>query len=194
MNPNSFEAISDIRRRFKFFLYDYSILFPFLVVLVLMIPCIFFEDARAKEYLLGAIGIGGGLSYFLLTHHTEEVKLFKELFESFNLRYDQINEELNQLRKRDQSRDFTKEENDLLYNYFNLCGEEYLYFKKGFIYPEVWEAWLKGMRIFYRVEKIKLLWNEELKTGSYYGLTPTILRGDELPACCSENGSSAGCG
>ena len=81
--------------RIKHFLYDYSILLSFFIVLVMIIPCVIFEDARTKEYLLGVIGIGGGLSYFLLTHHTEEVKLFQELFTAFNERYDKMNGRLN---------------------------------------------------------------------------------------------------
>ena len=176
--------------RIKHFLYDYSILLSFFIVLVMIIPCVIFEDARTKEYLLGVIGIGGGLSYFLLTHHTEEVKLFQELFTAFNKRYDKMNEGLNEIHRGDEMLELSKPEIDSLYNYFNLCGEEYLYYSKGFVYPEVWEAWLNGMRIFYRNERIKTLWNAELGNCSYYGLSAMILRGDELPRCCSEGGGA----
>jgi hypothetical protein len=57
-----------------------------------------------------------------------------------------------------------------LYDYFNLCSEEYLMKKKGYIYPEVWEAWCKGIQDFLKHERIKMLWDKEMKTGSYYGM------------------------
>ena len=176
--------------RIKHFLYDFSIFIPFFIVLVLIMPCLVFEDARTQEYFFGVVGIGGGLSYFLLTHHTEEVKLFQELFTAFNKRYDRMNGRLNKIISANVQSDFSPEELNFLYDYFNLCGEEYLYYSKGFVYPEVWEAWLNGMRIFYRNERIKTLWNGELKTGSYYGLFAEILRGNELPRCCSEGGGA----
>ncbi len=176
--------------RIKHFLYDYSIFIPFVFVLVLIIPCVFFEDARTKEYLFWVVGIGGGLSYFLLTHHTEEVKLFKELFTAFNDRYDEMNEELNEIILPPVRADFSPEEINSLYDYFNLCGEEYLYYSKGFVYPKVWNAWLNGMRIFYRNERIKTLWNAELETGSYYGLSAEMLHVVEPPHCCGEGGGA----
>jgi hypothetical protein len=96
--------------------------------------------------------------------------MFKELFDKFNAAYTEMNEALNAIRNSSAETDLTKEEVDTLNDYFNLCGEEYLYFKKGFIYPEVWEAWLNGMRIFYRNERIRNLWIEELRNNSYYGM------------------------
>jgi hypothetical protein len=57
-----------------------------------------------------------------------------------------------------------------LFDYFNLCGEEYLFYSQGYVYPEVWKAWFNGMEFFRPNPRIRQLWNEELKTGSYYGL------------------------
>ena len=54
---------------------------------------------------------------------------------------------------------------------FILCGEEYLYFVRGFIYPEVWKSWENGMKYFRRNPRIKKLWDDDLKTGAYYGLS-----------------------
>jgi hypothetical protein len=65
---------------------------------------------------------------------------------------------------------------DTLYNYFNLSGEEYFYYKQGYIYPEVWKAWRNGMKIFYQVERIKQEWDKELSNDSYYGLKPSELQ------------------
>ena len=42
---------------------------------------------------------------------------------------------------------------------------------RGYIYPEVWTAWYTGMKIFRGNPRIAFLWDEELKTESYYGLS-----------------------
>ena len=59
---------------------------------------------------------------------------------------------------------------DTLNDYFNLCGEEYLFYRRGYIYPEVWKSWVAGMKIYYANERIKKLWAQELSNQSYYGL------------------------
>jgi hypothetical protein len=56
-----------------------------------------------------------------------------------------------------------------------LCAEEYLYFKKGFVFPEVWTAWVNGMRVFASSPRIRALWKEELKNNSFYGF--------QMPLC-----------
>ena len=57
-----------------------------------------------------------------------------------------------------------------LNDYFNLCGEEYLFYRRGFIYPEVWGSWVRGMNIYFKDDRIQELWLEELRNESYYGL------------------------
>ena len=115
--------------------------------------------------------VGGILSsvYVVQKQRLEELSLFRELFTEFNPRYDALNEKLNQIIGTNQEVELTQDEINTLYDYFNLCGEEYLYYKQGYILPEVWEAWLNGMNIFCRDKRIKKLWEEELKTNSYYG-------------------------
>ena len=103
----------------------------------------------------------------------EETKLFKKLFEQFNERYGKLNDELNRICFDEQPTDkpFTVAERDTLYKYFNLCGEEYLYYDKGFICEEVWKDWKKGMDYFRRNARIKDFWDKELRDNdSYYGL------------------------
>jgi hypothetical protein len=105
---------------------------------------------------------------------TEELMLFKELFEKFNARYDEMNEDLNAIIAGDNKTALTQEETSKLFNYFNLCGEEYLFYRQGYIYPEVWQAWSNGIEIFLRDPRIKELWDKEMNTGSYYGLQPNV--------------------
>ncbi|PWT83862.1 MAG: hypothetical protein C5B58_05800 [Acidobacteria bacterium] len=122
-------------------------------------------------------GIGAGILAFafgIQKQHVEEMKLFKELFERFNARYDELHEQLNCIYLRSQREpdsEFALEELATLFKYFNLCGEEYFYFHQGFIDPGVWIAWENGMEFFRRSAKIKKLWGQELCNNSYYGLT-----------------------
>ena len=57
-----------------------------------------------------------------------------------------------------------------LIDYFNLCGEEYLYCTKGYIDPVVWKAWHKGMQEHIGNPAIGKIWQEEKSKDSYYGL------------------------
>jgi len=106
----------------------------------------------------------------------EEVRWFTKLFRGFNLRYDQMNEKLNEIAGGDEVVPLKPGETDVLYDYFNLCAEEYLYYQRGFVLPEVWKAWLAGMRDFYkRSNRIAKCWSEELKSSSYYGFPERML-------------------
>jgi hypothetical protein len=100
----------------------------------------------------------------------QEAKLFKELFDDFNNRYDNINDELDAIYQKTEG-GITPEEKNLLVQYFNLCAEEYVFSKKGYIYPDVWKSWKKGMEHYYKDQLIQKLWEEESKQGSYYGFT-----------------------
>jgi hypothetical protein len=104
--------------------------------------------------------------------HLEEARLFRELFDNFNKRYDQLNEQLNHIQASDAEIDqkFNESAKNTLFKYFNLCGEEHFYMSLGYIYPEVWRSWRNGMDTFRNNRRIKRLWDEEIQTGSYYGL------------------------
>ena len=119
--------------------------------------------------------IVGGIISFTFTvqkQQLEEVHLFRDLFKEFNERYDKQNEVLNRIHQQPADQPLTTEERDALFEYFNLCGEEFLYYKQGFIYQEVWESWYNGMKFFQDNNRIKDLWDKESKkNASYYGLT-----------------------
>ena len=81
-----------------------------------------------------------------------------------------MNEKLNTIVKANKAdEDFDDNEIFTLYDYFNLCAEEYLFYKRGYIYPEVWWSWVAGMKFYHDDKRIKRLWVEELSSGSYYG-------------------------
>lgn len=90
-----------------------------------------------------------------------------------------MNSELNGLLERDGALLLAQADKQLLYDYFNLCAEEYLYFKSGYIDGEVWAAWLRGMRSFAQHAEIRRVWETELGGGSYYGFTLALI--DETP-------------
>jgi hypothetical protein len=62
-----------------------------------------------------------------------------------------------------------------LMDYFNLCAEEYLFFKEGYIHPQVWQSWCRGMLYYLRNSRIRQVWNEEMISDSYYGLTLLVI-------------------
>ena len=101
------------------------------------------------------------------------MRLMKKLITDFNSRYDNLNEKLNDiLRKGDEDPSMELDQNDraTLNDYFNLCAEEYLFKELGYIHPQAWEAWYKGMGIYFTDQRICKFWEQEEK-GSYYGFT-----------------------
>ena len=66
--------------------------------------------------------------------------------------------------------DLTEKERSKVIDYLNLCGEEYLYFKRGYIEPSVWQAWNNGMKAVASSQSIRSVWEAEKQTGSYYDL------------------------
>jgi hypothetical protein len=121
-----------------------------------------------------AITVGAyAFAFAVQKQNLEETRLFKELFEQFNARYDKLNDKLNRIYLDIQPADnaFKDDERKTLYKYFNLCGEEWLYAEKGFIDPEVWAVWKSGMNYFRKNSRIKDFWDKELSDNrSYYGL------------------------
>ena len=119
------------------------------------------------------LSLGGGLGafvYFVQKQQLEELRLFRELFREFNERYYRMNEGLNRIIEVSTDETLTPGEKDQLYKYFSLCGEEYLYFKRGYIGPDVWRAWRNGMETVFKNKRVCELWQDETKSNSYYGL------------------------
>jgi len=125
-------------------------------------------DFKLLATLLGTLLT---LLYFLQKQRLEETKLFRQIFAECNKRYDDMNERLNAITKCPADQELQSEEVDILYDYFNLCGEEYLYYKLGYIFPPVWKAWYNGMKYFIKNQRIAAVWTEEKKSDSYYGLS-----------------------
>ena len=150
----------------------YAIISAFAFVATLFLFGILRVNCHPFNWPALAAILGGIISFTFAVQkqQLEEVRLFKELFKEFNERYDKQNEDLNCIFNQSVEKPLSPDETKTLFNYFNLCGEEFLYFQRGYIYPEVWQAWKNGMRFFRKNPRIKNLWDAELQTDAYYGL------------------------
>ena len=122
----------------------------FLAMIVTGYGAIFlFVTAKfSPEFLLSITGAIAALVHFWYSQHNQNTDRFIGLFRNFNARYDDLNDKLNALLSRSGVLLLSGEDKQLLYDYFNLCAEEYLFFKSGYIDTEVWRSWLQGMRYF----------------------------------------------
>jgi hypothetical protein len=121
---------------------------------------------------LTLVGSAFSVLYFLQRQKLAETRLFSDLFQEFNQRYDAMNEDLNEIHQYSRDRALSQNERDVLYDYFNLCGEEYLYYDQGYIPEVVWRSWKQGMDHYMEHPTIRSLWEEECSEqgGAYYGL------------------------
>lgn len=140
---------------------------------VLIVFALWFQFERSHpELLLTGIGAVGGLAYFLYRQHLDETKLFKDLFVDFNARYDRLSNDLNKIIEGSKNGLMSQNERDTVFKYFNLCAEEFLFHEAGYIDDKVWNAWRKGMAIFFSHPRIATLWETEKTTDSYYRFHP----------------------
>lgn len=128
-------------------------------------------DEKRTQVAFTLVGASAVLVHFLYVRHLEETKMFRELFTEFNARYDKLNERLNALVNSEQLCPLKPQEKNLLFDYFNLCGEEFFFYHSGYIPDKVWDAWRRGIQGFIKYDCIRDLLRTELEGGSYYGLT-----------------------
>jgi len=70
---------------------------------------------------------------------------------------------------------------DTLYNYYNLCAEEHLFYETGYVDETVWCAWLRGMKYFAGDAAVSKLWEKEIKSGSYYHFKLSLFENSKCP-------------
>ena len=121
------------------------------------------------QEVFAAIGVAISFAFFVQKQKLEETRLFRELFREFNQRYDEMSDDLQHVFR--SSKELSDEDKEVLVKYFNLCGEEYLMFKMGYISPEVWTSWKNGMREAHQVPAVQRFWDSELAGNSYYGFS-----------------------
>lgn len=156
-----------IKIKLKFLFYQNQMwLLIVSLLFVAAVLIIFNEPLATTATILGSVL---SLIYFVQKQKLEELNLFRELFKEFNARYDGMNEKLSKI-VTNSNDTISDDESDLLVDYFNLCGEEYFYYRKGYIDPIVWESWFNGMLTLLANQKIYNKWLTERQTISYYGL------------------------
>lgn len=134
------------------------------------------KSIQSSQLLLSAVGGIAAFFHFLYSQHSANTERFTKLFHDFNARYDGLNDRLNLIIRISDKGMIEQEDIQTLYDYFNLCGEEYLYFKSGFIDEEVWQSWIKGMNSFAANANIRRVWEREIEEGSYYGFSLALLQ------------------
>lgn len=141
-----------------------------------MASCIaFIYGGDDRVGLVGATIAGViGFYYFVQQQKLAETQLFHNLFTEFNKRYDGMNKELASIvEKTDKS---SVDDRAIIVDYFNLCAEEYLFYKEGYIHQDAWRSWCRGMLWYLRRHPFKDIWNEEVRTESFYGLSLDIIK------------------
>lgn len=127
------------------------------------------------EMPIAILATGISASFGIRQYKIENDKMFKELFQAFNEKYDvKFNNALNLIVDKHQANDHYEldgDEKTLLIDYVNLCAEEYLWYKKGRIDADVWFAWEHGMRYYFKLKPISVcIEKEKTQKESYYGL------------------------
>jgi hypothetical protein len=121
--------------------------------------------ATASTFIAGA--------FFLQKYRNEETRIAVDSFREFNRRYDELEPKLRAAMRHGVSTiDGTS--HDLYSKYLNLCAEEYLHFKKGYVSLSVWKAWYTGMLKQMHGDPLRVFWQVEQTSGSYYGLEDAL--------------------
>jgi hypothetical protein len=135
------------------------------ILLYIVIP----SPYRSASVLLAIVSSFWALAFYFHWRHSADARFVKELLTEFNDRYDRLGSDLQFAIWR--RGDFENETELKFIRYFNLCAEEWLFWKAGYIYEEVWRAWKNGMKQYGRDPRVIALWKREEATDSYYGFT-----------------------
>lgn len=132
--------------------------------------------------------------FLLQKHNWDKKKIYHELFSDFNRRYDTLNENMNRIKegklinminivlesdlsKPDEVQFYTT---SVIYDYLNLCGEEYFWAGQKMLHPEIWDNWKKGIEYFINcpivikvikmeIERYNSNNRKDKKVDNYYG-------------------------
>lgn len=141
-------------------------------ILIMLVP-ILPMPYRDGGVLLTSVGGLWALAFYLHGRHADDAKFMKELLTEFNERYNRINGDLQSALWREGP--FTEQAKLKFIDYFNLCAEEWLFRKTGYIYDPVWNSWQNGMKQYGKDQRVKDLWLSERGSDSYYGFEfPTV--------------------
>lgn len=131
-------------------------------------------DDKTFLAILGSIA---ALYFGIIKYRIENDKMFKELFESFNKKYDEtFNDLLNEIKN--SQRALNLDEKNKIIDYLNLSAEEYLWYSKNRIPSRVWKAWKAGITDNLKIEQVNEIFKKETSSSngrlSYYGLVEEL--------------------
>lgn len=112
-----------------------------------------------------------GSAFFFHRSHAEDSRFAKELLLHFNSRYDELNDHLERIKKLQDGDELDEDLKMKILDYFNLCSEEWLFRRAGYVWDPVWDSWENGMKQYSHYRFVRELWEEEVKTNSYYGFS-----------------------
>ena len=164
-----------MNNKLKAFWFKHYVIIVLLVFLASIVISILTMKTEVNLWTQSATFAGIALSaiYFVQKQKLEEMKLFKELFAEFNEKYALQNDNLSDIKSNNNMA--VDKRNKILDDYFNLCAEEYLFYKEGRIHNEVWGSWCRGMNEHLSNDVINEYWEKAQKENSYYGLTTSII-------------------
>jgi hypothetical protein len=152
----------------------YPWIFLILSIALLVVIYLLGGETLKDQLAIPVAGVAVAFGTFIFTQQLQETRLFADLFREFNARYDELNKPLNRIVETADS-GIHGDDRQTLMHYFNLCAEEYLYYKAGYIDESVWTAWARGMMFYADVPGIRRIWENEIQGGSYYGFSLSVL-------------------
>lgn len=99
----------------------------FIIVLITTTTIHYFKIIETGTFI-GVLSASITLYIGILQQRLNNDRIFKELFQNFNNRYDSYNDLINSC-NRDRTKKLTEVEKNLVIDYINMCAEEYLWFK-----------------------------------------------------------------
>ena len=107
-----------------------------------MIGLVVFCFSQKWELILSVIGVGITLAFGVSQNKLANDRMLKELLTEFNQRYNNLNDDLQWITLEGELNHSDRLKN---IDYFNLCAEEYMWFRKSRISIEVWDSWVNGI-------------------------------------------------
>lgn len=151
-----------------------------ILVVLFSVNCIFFYFKVYEGQVFAVIFASIATTYYAyLKQKSENDRMFKELFESFNDKYKlETNDVFNELRKSlpEKRIEEIKNAENIVIDYFNLCAEEFLWYSRGRIPKKIWNAWKCGIIENINIPQVKSLYKREIEYGeeSFYGLVKEL--------------------
>lgn len=158
------------KRKFEWLLIITSILFIVVLVLIFLL-----ENLRTQ--LIATLAAIATFYLSLNKHWLDSDAIFHTLFDSFNERFNKLNDNLNIIRENSLAElpgpyqlNDNKTANQVIQDYLNLCAEEYFWYQKGRIEKEIWESWKEGIRYYLEAPMVyNYFKGQEAEDKAYYG-------------------------